>query len=549
MPAPTNTSFATATDFVSLPQTITQRVDDAGTTYTVYFRVPASFITANVTELSIFGFGDLSTYTPTTRVYVGPAGSATQIVRPASDDPAGLNLTIQVPVDAGNDYFVEVTTNAGNPSPANLTLLVQAAANDAIQNGDIVIPDDTAFYPAVVLDPRQDYAIRRFVHPFSASEQGDTLHTSGHSLMLRRPTDVAIDHLGLFDETYAFTLGIGFDPAIGNTPPAIRANQTTQRFWVAYFNDPTLYAFAIAADGTTSTVENLGDTYLGINAVATSPDESILYFVETNDSLIRAWDLVNHVALPDFVAQTASYVTVDLLVLSDGTVLAGLYKPSATLDFKVNHYSASGTLLASKSFGSDIRNVTPRLASSIDNLTTYWAYLPRPSSGANRGKSNVQQVQVSDGSILVNRTYAQYEVGKDSAAATATPLAAFGASNSCPFWIAASGFGAPVSSGRRGIYVPTRGDAGSEGGGAQARFQDLNGLVGSTTAGRIVAVLAGAEGNRNGAQGGMSGGRRAIYVPTIGVAGAEGDPRWSETFANLAIRRIVVYDGEGYTHR
>jgi hypothetical protein len=432
MPAPTNTSFVTATDLTSIPQTITQTADFSGTTYDLYFRVPPSLVVTGMVELGIFAFGDLAVYMPTTRFYLGPAGAPTQVVK--VDEPAALNVPLQVPITVATEYFIKVATNAGNPTPATLTLLVQAAPNLAIQRGDIVIPDDTVGFPVAILDPDNDYGIRRFAHPFSASEQGDTLHTSGHSLMLRRPTDVTVDHLGLFDETYAYILGIAFSPAIGNTGPVIRSNQTTQKFWVMYFNDPTLYAFSLTPDGVPSAVENLGDVFSTPLSVATSPDETILYFVDTA-SQVRRWSLVTHSALSDLVASTANYATVDLLVLSNGEVLVGLFKTSATRDFKVKHYDAAGTLLHTYSFGSDIRNISPRLAYSLDNLTTFWVYLPRPVEGANRGKVNVEQVQISDGTILVNRTYAEFETGRYRGAATATPLADFGASNSCPFWI------------------------------------------------------------------------------------------------------------------
>ena len=449
MAPPTNISFLTATDLTSLPETINQTADDAGTTYDLYFRIPSALITAQVKELSIFGFGDLTVYTPTVRAYVGPAASPVQIVRPGSDDPKGTNITIQVPVDTGNDYFVKVSTNAGNPSPAALVLTIRAASNDFILSGDIVIPDDTVLYPLAVLNPNTDYAIRRFIHPYSASEQGDVLHTSGKSLMSREPTGVAIDKLAFYDEQYAYVSTLSFSPAIGNIEPYIRTNQSTQRFAVIYFNDPTTYSFFINSSGVASAVENMGDVYGNAGEapgpVTTSPDESIIYWAVRSDSKIYSWDLVSHAAIGTWKAAVASYRVGDLLTLSNGEILIGYFKSSATLDYNVKHFSADGTLLHTYNFGSDIRAVTPRLAHSIDNLTSFWVYVPRPSSGANRGKSNVYQVRISDGVYLTDRVYAMYETGEYEGAATATPLAPFGASNSCPFWIAASS--APAMSG------------------------------------------------------------------------------------------------------
>lgn len=446
MPAPTNISFATATDLTTLPQTITQQADDAGTTYTLYFHVPANLITAAITELGVFGFGDLVTYQPTTRVYQGPVGTPVQIVRATADQPAALNIPLQVPVVVGTDYFITVTPNAGNPTPAMLTLLVQAAPNASMQAGDIVIPDDTAGsvgdssgFPVVILDPSADHAIRRFINPFSASEQGDVVHDTNSVLMQRDPiTPFDVFRLTLYDSAYAVKMYIPYTPAIGNQPPVIRANQTTQTFWVGYFNDPDLYAFSVTPAGIASAVENLGNTFTGISSIAANPDETILYWVERNDSLIKRWDLVNGVMLTDLIARDATHRVVDILVLANGELVIGYWKSTVTRDFNVKHYSAAGVLLHTYSFGSDVNTgSSPRLAHSLDNLTSFWAYLAPDSGFATTGRLiHIYQVQISDGSFLTNRTYMQYRRGVLSGAATATPTAYFGASNSCPFWIA-----------------------------------------------------------------------------------------------------------------
>jgi hypothetical protein len=94
----------------------------------------------------------------------------------------------------------------------------------------------------------------------------------------------------------------------------------------------------------------------------------------------------------------------------------------------------------------------------------------------------------------------------------------------------------------RGIYVPTRGTGGAEGGGTAASFNDLSN--------RIIPVPV-----QN----------RAIYVPTRGDGGAEGGganalltdsgrvftvPVQNRTVYVPPISRTIdVYDGEGYTHR
>jgi hypothetical protein len=64
MPAPTNTSFATATDLGTLSAstlTASLRVDDSGTAYTVYFTFVAA---SDGVAAGALAFGDLVTYQP-----------------------------------------------------------------------------------------------------------------------------------------------------------------------------------------------------------------------------------------------------------------------------------------------------------------------------------------------------------------------------------------------------------------------------------------------------------------------------------------------------
>ena len=94
---------------------------------------------------------------------------------------------------------------------------------------------------------------------------------------------------------------------------------------------------------------------------------------------------------------------------------------------------------------------------------------------------------------------------------------------------------------QRGIYVPTRGVGGAEGGGSGADFNSLDS--------RIIPVPI-----RN----------RGIYVPTRAVGGAEGgsapfdylqtrtvfvQPVKRTLYVEPTPRTAVVYDGEGYSHR
>ena len=167
MPAPTNISFLTATDLGTLPATVTQQVDDAGTTYTVYYKFTAP---AESVVIGAFAFGDLAVYRPTISPWNGPAASPTQIL-----SIAGQNVPIQFPVTPGTEYFLKILTNGGNPTPANLSLNVQVAPNSTVPIGTIAVNDDTTGFPLALIDATTNETIRRFVQPFPNGEQGDVL--------------------------------------------------------------------------------------------------------------------------------------------------------------------------------------------------------------------------------------------------------------------------------------------------------------------------------------------------------------------------------------
>src|SRR5690349_12413845 len=109
MPAPTNISALTAIDVGAFPFTYTQRVDDAGLTYTVWvkFTPPVGAVV-----VSIYGFGDLTTYIPTLETFNGPASAPTAI------GINGINSPVQMLVTPGVEYFLQIVTNGGNPTPA-----------------------------------------------------------------------------------------------------------------------------------------------------------------------------------------------------------------------------------------------------------------------------------------------------------------------------------------------------------------------------------------------------------------------------------------------
>src|SRR6185503_954886 len=123
MPAPTNTSPASATVISSLPASITQTVDDAGTTYTVWYAYTA---TADDVEIGLFGYGDNTAYYVGTQVYNDvSAAPATRIINTGlPPDSTTGNKAVQVPVTAGDAYYMTFAPTTGHPSRAVLSLAI-----------------------------------------------------------------------------------------------------------------------------------------------------------------------------------------------------------------------------------------------------------------------------------------------------------------------------------------------------------------------------------------------------------------------------------------
>lgn len=419
MPAPTNTSFATATELGELSTTdlvTTQQVDDAGTTYTVYF---TGTVPAEARVVSAYAFGDLTVYKPTIEPYEGALPTPTAVLGGIT----AQNKPVQFPVTGGAQYWFKVTTNAGNPSPANLTLKLQVAETRSSAIGAIAINDDTSGFPLAILSGTADYTVLRFQNEFPAGEGGDTL-SNGRILV----ENIATDTVDLYKPgaDYALVTQI---PAVVGAQRWVRTCLAGQVFYVGEDANPASF-FSVTSAGVASTRHTLtGITSLG--ALAANNAQTLVYFAEgPNGSAIKTW-AIGGAAGPDFAVGIANNSVSDILVLSDDTLIVG-YANGGTSTYQVKHYDTDGSTLRTYPLGT-FRAIVPRLASAIDDPASFWV-LFEP-SGADSGKCVFYNIQVSDGTILTTRTSAGYEQGAYQAAASATPLARFGNSLSCPFWI------------------------------------------------------------------------------------------------------------------
>lgn len=412
MSAPTNTAATTATDIgTNLPYTTTQTVDDAGTTYTVWYRYTAQI---DDVAIGVFGFGDLTTYQPVVSVWTGPASAPV-----AYHGIAGDNVPVQIGVTPGETYYFKFTTNAGNPTPAVLHVSILGAPNETVPAGSILVNDDTDGLPCVILSGTDDNTTLRFLFPFPAGEQGDIL-PNGNFLVEDK-----------FANTLHFYDGSDFSELTSlswTTPAFIRTSNAGNRFYISKTGGVVSTVTSAGAFGaTTWTVAT------SVQALCANNAQTILYYSRgANGDPIKRWDLTNDVGLSDLVAGIGSHKPTDILVLGDDSIVFTSWKSTVTRDLNVYRYNAAGVLQNTYAFGSDFTSTSPRLAYAIDDPNSFWLWT-HP-SGAGDGTSKFLNIKVSDGSTLTTRIQTEYEGGAYLPAANATPVR-FGNSFSCPFFI------------------------------------------------------------------------------------------------------------------
>ncbi len=423
MPAPTNISALTATDLGTLPASVTQTVDDSGTTYTVWYKYTPPL---GETEIGLWGYGDLTVYKPTTTVWTGPAAAPVQILTNIS----AQNKPIQIPVTAGTTVYFKFTTNAGNPTPALLTISVLTAPANDIAVGMIAVPDDNRDYPTSFLSSSVNYDVQAFRSQILSCEMGDTLD---NGIVL---TDDIENSTGfflydtLFNRTNILYTEVG---AISH----IRTCKGAQNF---YWGDSGTSFSGIhgsihktSADGTLSVVAaDIGA--FGLTNVAATNDESLIYCSGIGNAVgtaVKTWNVAGGAFGSDLIAGIANYEVFDILVLSDDTIVIAFYRFGSGHDLIIKILNSNGTVRQIISYGTDVTNLQPRLCYAVD-ATSFWLFVHLSSIV---GESNFINYNSTTGAVISTIRYAEYETGMYAEAATLTPAARFGNSNSCPFWI------------------------------------------------------------------------------------------------------------------
>jgi hypothetical protein len=438
VPVPSNTSDATAIDITALPYTNAQQVDDSGTTYAVWYKrtIPAGEAAMG------FSFTGALTYSPVVSIYTGTAGSLTPLLYFSS-----VTGPVQLPVTPGETVFFRVAADAGNPTPANLTVGAYAAPQQALAAGDFLINDDSEGYPGVVLDGTTGEA-KNFIRGLAAGEAGDALATGEVCL-----NDFPSSSL-LF---YSSDLDLVATVAIGNSAPVIRTSVGLQRFYAGWITGGNGIVRSYSGAGVQqSTLTLAGVTsFLGF---APNNDGTVLYYsLSSNNSPLKRWDLSGNAALADLAAATLGYYIPDILVLANGTIVSSYVQPFLDLQY-VRIHNAAGTLLFTVDIGSNTYpgGTNPRLALDSDSATSVWAWT-HPTTGL----STLQRIDTTTGTVVETITGAvEFEQGIYQPETSG--LADFGVSFSCPIVVLRAAVANPHTNDDDTLFVTEDSGGGGE---------------------------------------------------------------------------------------
>lgn len=449
MPAPTNISYGTATDLGStFPTVVTQQIDNAGTYYTVFYKI--TIAAAGVYGFWIYGTDDFD-YIARTTIRSGPSDVSPQVDSFASIDDGVM--VVMFPA-AGTYYFKIEHTGPQINTPAILTIDIDVPTNSSPSNNDLLIADDSVDHPLGILNQFTG-EIRQYISNFPTGEYGISFLDFVVFL------DQNDDKMYIYDNSFALLNTVDAWPGQSGaqqTNAFLGSNHSSNVYWGVADNGAGVCGckkIRVSDGSVLATLSPLfGSVVFLLGADANSGD-TILYYSEYNISTptaIKKWDIVNNLALTDLVTGLTGYRTLDICCLDDGTVLA-LYFKITLDDVVVKHYSAAGAVLNTYTFG-DINTGTsiPRMCGGADNQDSFWLYLKGGGGGGDTSFS-LLQIRVSDGvtlSSFLDQPITRNGVIGGATIGTDDP-ARFAPSPSCPVMA----FVSDTVTGEGGLYIQT----------------------------------------------------------------------------------------------
>ena len=412
---PTNISLATATDIGSLPASLSQTVSLDSYVFTTWYKYQSN--PAN-TLISIFpsgGFTSGSHYLPSASTY----DSLGNLLY----DGGTLSVVNQPIYSPGSVYYIKVFPSIVNIVPANLVLVVQLASNNAAPSGSILIIGDSVDNqnnngPAAVLDSSNNNSILNYLPNFpSVSENGTTLPDG--TMAVGTDDGVVDDNVLILDSSFNILHTVNLSGSLCK----YISSDNVSLFYVLYEVGGHFKVQSLTTGGVLGgTIYDLGTTT--IRGIAPSPDNTILYYQLFNNTTIKRWDLVNNIAMSNLTTGVGHAVCFDLLCNTDGSII--ICDPIANT---ITQYNAAGSVLNTYTPVADLLSGI-RMCLGI-NYTTILCWNIDASSPVN---GTLLEVRISDGAVLVNKSYVTFQAGLSNESTTLTPVM-FGPSNSCPIMV------------------------------------------------------------------------------------------------------------------
>ncbi len=425
MPAPTNINAATAVNIgTSFPYSITQNVNDSGTTYTVWYKV----VLTEDSVLSIYGFGDLVDYSVLTTIYTSNGTSVWQGMDYTE------NLALQVPFLAGTYYF-KFESAGGNILVALLHLRVDTGPLDTISGGDLLINQDSDTGPLVTINKLTGAVKNVYPAFFASGESGGSLPTAlGYVFHDFASNEVVIYDINLVEISRNSSATYGDIVCSNSTLDKHYSFKTGASFY-------SLFQWA-PVTGLPTTIENNNvprQASYNPTSFCVNNDLTILYFVGNFAGVskaVKAWDIVGNAYLTDLNAAESGKAAWDIVMLADDTILVLYYDPGGSTGF-VKQFDSAGVLLNTFNFTNiDLPFGTPpRICVGPDDPDSFWIMY---SMLDNDGQTQFFRIKISDSSTITDITAPQYETNVYNKGIEDPPDAYFGPAFSCPIVLAVS---------------------------------------------------------------------------------------------------------------
>lgn len=413
--------FMITAQTASLPFSATldpSKANDSGVVWFKYIPTAADLL------LSAFPFQDLSHF-PQVTAFQDPVNYNTPTTWPnATFTTTGTGKPIQVPGTAGQVIYFQFvfSTSSGTLSIESLSAVTSAV-------GDILVPDDSADFPATIIDGTTG-AVKLAISPFAVGEAADRMPTGEICCSDIVSETAKVYNAGLTSMLGSIAAQMTYVPCGFVTVESIRTNQL-DTFYIGIQGCTTTHATVkrLKKDGTT-TLSTLGPFgAAGLTGAAPNVAETVLYYTGLGEAstAVHQWDIAGNTALADLAPLISGYKSRrPLLVLGDDTIVVPYFKSTATIDTLIKRYDSSGTVLNTYNFASNI-NADFQIARALDDPNSFWVWERQAD-----GLSVFSNIKASDGSVLHTFSAVQFEAGINQAAVTATPDR-FGHSESCPF--------------------------------------------------------------------------------------------------------------------